>query len=152
MNKNELAAKVKAYNRCIDYAKIVNDKMQEFFAGYVGKKVLKADGSLLLAVKELLPKFNNLPVNVQIYKHNSDYSLGWTVKTWEQVEGACGCVYQEIPVYVARLDNAIIKNLYAPINLPDYYTVEQVENLLAEREKIQHDLSEVNSALGPFRD
>jgi hypothetical protein len=126
--------------------------MQEFFAGWVGKKVLKADGSFLLCIEKLMPEFNNQPKNVQIFKYHSNYSLVWIVKVCEQIEGACGCIYQEIPVYVACLDDAVIKNLYNPIDLPDYYTVEQVEYLLAEREKAQRALDEANSALGPFRD
>src|SRR5581483_4429100 len=97
-----LKAKVKAVNAAHKHAIVLHQALTEVFRPLVGQQVLKATGDLLQKVEKLLPP--NLTqvglFGLHVYRHRSDYSLAWTVKTCEQIEGAGSCLYYEHTVYV----------------------------------------------------
>lgn len=150
MNKNELKAKVQALNKTLEVSRIVQKELLAIFAEHVGCKICRIDGSLLRAVQAKIPEFKNFGSNVQVYKYYSNYTLQWVVKVCQQVEGECHSVYKELTVYVGDIQDGVFTKLAAPAELLEYFTVEQVEYLMEEKEKAEKALAEANSALHLF--
>lgn len=119
----KLKAKVTAQNRANQNAAVLYEKYREAFASFVGQKILKVDNKLTKKVCDSLPK---LPFFH--YRYNSDYSVVYIVKESEQVEGASSCVYAEASVYIGKMNNGVLTELY---DKPEFktYTVEQIEQL-----------------------
>jgi len=126
MTHDDLVAKVAAVNSAHKFANKLWYELTEFFRSYVGQKVLKQDGSLLAKIK--LPELPNT-VPVSVYKHTSDYSLAWTVKTCQQ-SGKHHCVYYETTVYIGDLSKGVLTKLSESYQDPPAYrwnyTIEEV--------------------------
>lgn len=150
MNKNEMKARVRALNKALEVSRIVQKELLAIFAEYVGCKICRIDGSLLKAVQAKIPEFKNFGSNIQVYKYFSNYTLMYVVKVCQQVENECHCVYKELTVHIGDINNGIFTKLAAPAELPEYFTVEQIEYLMEEMEKAEKALAEANSALHLF--
>jgi predicted RecB family endonuclease len=78
-----LTAKVKAVNKANKYANELKVELVSFFKDYVGKKIFKADGTLLAKIVALAPKFENSK-SISVYHRSSFNSqLSWVIKTCE---------------------------------------------------------------------
>lgn len=141
----ELAARVKAVNRANAKAIQLYKQLAEFFAEYVGQKVVKADGDLLAKIK--LPKFEN-GNGLMIYRYPSHWCLKWVVKTCEIVDGIA--YFHETAVAVGILDGNILAKLCDPIEARTDYTVEEVQAIRRDFQSAEERLRELQSRLYPF--
>lgn len=144
-----LKARVTARNRANQHAVALYPVLAKIFKPLVGKKVLTAQGRLLHKYRELLPKMPST-VALSVYNHSSGYSLAWLVKTCEQIEGNCCCVYEEAVVHVGSLDNNVLRELDQPFEGRSDYTVEKVEEARKEYEKAKKVADNLKYALFPF--
>lgn len=149
MTNETLAAKVRAVNTANAYANMLFVKLKKFFTPYVGKEILLNDGGLRASIKK---DFEPLPNTdgISVYRHTSDYSLAYTVKTCESIEGGCLCVYHETTVYVGKVDGKVLESLEASFEAKCDYTAADVEAKRQALRAAQKALSDAQSALYPF--
>ena len=143
----KLAAKVKAVNRAHAYVPELYGNLVEVFRPYVGQKIIKADGSLLAKINSQLPVLPLMGHALSVYRHRSDYSLAWTIKTCEST-GDYGCLYYEATVYVGDLIGGVLSQLAdapLPVNYRTDYTVEEIA---ANREAVKVAEQAYNDAKG----
>jgi hypothetical protein len=115
-----LEAKVRAVNKANAYAQDLWPKLRDYFAPYVGQKILKANGDLLAKVVAGMPDFPKAD-NVQlVYKMSSRYSLGWVVKVCESSPSLHPAArptdsiahYWESSIYVGDIEGDRLVKLY----------------------------------------
>ncbi len=150
MNANKLEAKVKAINKAHAIAKEWFDKVAPIFVPFLNQKIIKADGYLLAKVEKLLPEQPNT-FNLNIHKYITDYSVGFTIKTSEQVSDY-GCLYYETTVYIGNLKNGVLTTLSTYEALRTNYTAAEIlekRQLYETALKISND---AKSNLHPFGD
>ena len=144
-----LKAKVKAVNRAHAYGHELYAALTTIFKYRVAEKIFKADGTLTAKCLKLLP---TLPcgVDLHVYKLVSDYSLGWTVKTCEQIEGESACLYYDITVYIGEVQNGVLMRLSAPFVGRSDYTPEEIAGKREAVRQAEETLGKAKSALWPF--
>lgn len=158
----QLAAQVKAVNRANEAAIKYADILRKYFSQYVGRKILKADGSLLAKVAEGLLALN-LPYerDLSITRDKGRYSLCFEVKTCENylTEWGDTCLYHHTAIYVGDMSNSepsVLEKLtldaesYKGILRTDY-TVAEVESLRNQLKVAEFVVSEIQGRLGVFR-
>ncbi len=144
-----LAAKVAAVNAANAYANELRPALVAALVPFIGSKVLKVTGELLEKVKAALPDFSHT-VSFSIYRHRSNYSLAWTVKTCE-LYGEHSCIYHETTVYVCDLDNGVAKPLTGTVStFRTDYTEREVFDLRAACSAAKQAARTAESALFPF--
>lgn len=152
-NKAEvLAARVRIVNRAHETANQLARVLKERFAPLVGKKIEKAGGQILEKYKGLLPEFPH-DHNLMVYKHTSNYSLAWTVKTSETVPmvGVGHAYYYEVTFYVGDLQGDTLKNIAThETNFRTDFTAEEVEKNREAFKVAQKAFEDARSALYPF--
>lgn len=148
MRAMRLVAKVKAVNRAHEYAHKLYAQLVPIFKPLVGQKILKADGTLLAKYDKLLPE---LPCfgNLRVYRHKSDYSLGWTIST-DETDSPHTCLYYDVTVYIGRLSRGVLESIEEPFNGRTDYTVEEVDQKRAAYTEAQKVADACKSALHPF--
>lgn len=158
--KKELAAKIEATNLAHAYGNKLRKLLVEFFAPYVGQKIVKADGSLLAKIAAKLPAFPDVKGNpgqhehasIMTYKHNSAYSLAWTVKVCQPIPPHT-CTYYEMTVYIGDMSGDVLK---AMTNHTDDwkadYTLEETLAHIQAYEDAQKVAESLKSAVYPFSD
>lgn len=155
IHETALAARVYGVNNAHRVAMLIYPELREALAPFVGQKILKADGTLLKKIAELIPKISNYD-GISIYKSISDYNINWSVKSCEQsqsrnsYEGHTNTYYYEIGVYVGDIRDGILIRLYDPPIHKTDYTVEEVlrnRETFKVAEKIYQD---AKSSLFPF--
>lgn len=116
-----LQSKVDAVNLAATVAKDLHAKLYNIFKPYLGKKILKADRSLLSKLESEIPE---VPQGVSLFRPYSDNMLYWEVKV--QYDG--GRV--SIGVFLASISYG---NLTKFLDVKDYkndWTLEEVEKKL----------------------
>jgi len=135
---NDLVAKVKAVNMANAYANELLAKLTEFFRPYVGKDILKNDGSLLAKIKGAMPDFPS-DNDMSVYFHTSPYSLAWTVITCvssPRQEDYSIAVYHETTVYIGDIQGKTLTKLCESYqDKPDFRSDYTVEEVLRDREE-----------------
>lgn len=150
---NRLRARVEARNLAAAEANRIRPLLREFFASYVGKKVLKADGSLLKSIDDALNAAGIFPVysnRLHVYRSTSShYSLTWVAKSCVVIEGAVA--YEEAAVYIATLSGADLSHMNADHGDEKCnYTVEEIQALRKDYEVKKRIADDAKSALYPF--
>ncbi len=146
--REKLTARVAAVNKANAYANELYVKLADYFRPLVGQKILKADGSLLAKIEKDLPEMAS-GNELHVYRHRSEYSLAWTVKTCEFMPPH-GCMYHETTVYVADLKGQTLGELSRPFEARSDYTVEGIEKLREAYETAKKAADNARSALFPF--
>lgn len=146
-----LAAKVRAVNNAHAYAEEITEKLTEAFTPLVGQVILKQGGQLMKKFEGIVPKFRN-DHNLMVYRHSSEYSLAWTVKTCEQIEGYESCTYYEHTVYIGNLSGNVLESMdnRDKGTLRTDYTVEEIKVKRAEHKRLQNLADAASNALYPF--
>lgn len=144
-----LKAKVTAVNRAHSYAHQLYAMLTPIFEPLVGEKVFKADGTLTAKCQKLMPELPH-GIALHVYKHVSDYSLAWTVKTCESIEGSSACLYYEVTVYVGEMRNGVLMKLSTPFKGRVDYTPKEIEGKREDLRQAEEALSNARSALWPF--
>ena len=149
MNTELLTAKVGAVNKANKYANELSGELVRFFTDYVGKKILKADGTLLAKIAALAPKFKN-STSISVYRQNSNFTLAWVVKTCEPLPPH-SCVYHETTIWVGDLDNGLLKGVREDKQpYKTDFSVEEISKKREEYEKVKNQLDEIEGDLYPF--
>ncbi len=142
-----LSAKVAATNAANAEVNRLAPLYRALFAQYIGAKVVKADNSLLAAIKTKLPTPSP---GFQVYSPH----VGCFVVKVCVPYGEHSCVYAEPYFYAFTLDRhagcvcQALGHEWEPLKAD--YTVEGVQSLRAEVEKAEEALRELSSGLGPF--
>ena len=148
MNKNERTeAHVRAVNMANAAAIELYPKLAELFRPLVGTKIEKVDGTLLAKIAMTLPEFPCTPA-LHVYKHTSNYSLAWSVKTCVSIPGYC--VYYEATVYVGNMRNGVLTELSKPFSARTDYTADEVIQKRDVYEKAKQAADDARSDLFPF--
>lgn len=151
--RNRLEARVKAQNTANAIAMKVFDALVDVFAEFEGKKVLKADGSLLKKVDDLVKAaMPQLPDDrrINVYRNSSNYTISYTVNCCEMVPDTCTCVYQDATVYIADLSGQKIEKLYDKDYRPTDYDADDIERKRLDYKEKKRIADEALSALFPF--
>jgi hypothetical protein len=144
----ELPAKVKAANRANAEAKKLYDLLAPIFRPFVGKKIETANGDLLAKIEKLIPPMELEP-KVRIYRHRSNYSLGWGVSVNEMVDDRI-CTYYETHVPIGELSCGILTKIHEwNANYP-VYDVETVRALRTRAKEAKKVYEDAKSDCYPF--
>jgi hypothetical protein len=144
-----LTAKVAAVNRANEYATRLYTALAEKFAPLVGQKILKADGTLLAKYAGLVPTLPCSP-DLHVYRHSSNYSLAWTVKTCEFMPPN-GCMYHEVTIYIGYLQGATLEKMIStPFTGRTDFSVEEIIGKRAAYESAKRVADELRNDLYPF--
>jgi len=155
MNQTVLEARVRGVNKAHDYANQLYSQLRAVFEPFVGQQIFKVDGTLLAKVKKLVDALN-LPctVSLHVYRHVSDYSLAYTVKTCEVVPTEPGnygtAYYYEITVYVGEIKGKILTKIN---KAPNFNTKNRASDVVEARERYKEAkklADEAHSALYLF--
>lgn len=149
-----LEARVKAVNKSHAYAIKLHEALSEFFKGYVGKKITKADKRLLKRIEDAMPDFPQED-GVHVYFNESDYFLAWGVRAWETYPDPRDpehprSMSEETSVYVGRMRNGTLVEMSPTPDLRTDYTVEEVNEKRAAFKQARDAFDEARSALRPF--
>lgn len=148
---NKLQAKVKAVNAAMAAVNEWHPRLREFFAQFVGQKILKADGSLLGKVDKLVKELG-LPNkhNLQVFRAVSQYALMYTVKTSE-MDSEHTCLYYEIHFGIGNLENGVLANLSDKRDIARAdYTVEEIMRKQDICKDLREQLNKAVADLWPF--
>jgi hypothetical protein len=155
-NLMKTTARVNAVNRAHAHAKKLYEQLRAIFEPYVGEKVVKQDGTLMAKYAKLLPEFPVTP-RLHVYRHTSDYSLAWTVKTSEPDSGDPNgyhtVTYYEVTVYIGDLRGGVLTELpdrYKPDYLRTDFTVEEVVQKRAEYRRAREVYEKARSEISDF--
>jgi hypothetical protein len=145
-----LAARVKAVNAAHACANEFRKILIDIFRPYVGVKLFKMDGSFLAKHQGLLPQFPNRH-DLMVYRNNSDYTLGWTVKANEQVIGAQHSIYYEQTFYVGEITGDTLKNVNEDAcHFRTDFTAEEINTKRETLKAAKKMVSDAEGALYPF--
>jgi hypothetical protein len=152
---NKLAIRVRGVNKANARANKLYDELIPIFKPLVGKPLFKVTGGLFEKYKKLVPDFpygHGLP---QIYRNSSNYSLSYTVKTWEaepsNIPGHSDIgYYHETTVYIGDLQNGVLTKLYDPPNFKTDYNAADIAAKREAYQKAKEAADKAQSALFPF--
>ena len=145
-----VTAQVTAVNLANDCANKVYEELTRFFTPYVGKKILKSDGSFIANIK--LPYLPNNG-NVKVYRLNHIRNfLAWEVSASMP---NCGITY-EVDVFIGAYGSGEFQLFLDSISPPlgrwrrTDYTVEEVFEKRKRYQDAERVCAEALSELSPF--
>jgi hypothetical protein len=149
--EQRLRAKVKAVNRANTFANALHPILKEYFAPYVGCKVIKSDGQLLKKIEDKLPKLPfSLDVGIRWYRSVTTYSLLWNVSVSESVDET-SCLYHEVGIYVGELEGDTLKSLSEISKLRTDYDFDTIKQLMQEAKAAEKAFDEAKGKVGIFQ-
>lgn len=119
-----LYTRIHGVNRAHKIANELHGRLRGVFQNFLGRKVRKADGTLLAKVEKELDHLHLHVYDATIFRYRSDYSLAFTVKTCEECGGTA--YYYETTVYVGRLQDGVLVEWMDHARLKDDYDVSLV--------------------------
>lgn len=155
ISDRELPAAIDATNEANRRAMDLQIRLLAFFTPWVGKKVEKADGTLLQKVQTGLKEYiGELPCtpSVHVYRSSSAYSMDWTVKVSKSYgEGmGGGTTYATATVHVGELQGDTLVKLGSPITLRTDYTLENVRAARKKAADLKKAYEDARSECHPF--
>jgi hypothetical protein len=154
MRDPKLKAKVEAKNAVNEADRYWRPRIKDFFREYVGKTVVKADGTTL--VKRVSDQLDFLPgtPTLKITANAYGSSLSFEVKT-SAMYNDTSCLYETTSIYVGEIKDGVLLNI---ADAPTYsvhhrsdWTVEEIEGIRAELEEAEKVVSAIKDRLGPFQ-
>lgn len=144
----DLALHVKAVNRANAEANRIAPILRAIFTPLVGEKIEKADGSLTLKVKKLVPEFPNLH-NLRVTRSSSTYSMSWCVYASEN--DGVGHASHAVTVYVGNLNGSVLESLQSEwVPLRTDYTVDEIQGSYEVAKKLKKEFEVAAGACFPF--
>jgi hypothetical protein len=148
-----LKLKVAAVNAANQYAADLYAVAAEAFRPLVGKKILKADNSLMEKFKKLLPTLPYGP-RLSVWQYHSEYNLVFMIRTREDEfdgEGrSVASASYERAVYVGRVKEGVLTHFMdAPADRSDW-TAEEVQERQETIRKAEAAVHEARSTIIPF--
>lgn len=151
MSEEKLKAKVRAVNRANREANRLYTALTEALTPFVGCKIIRADGELMKEVAKNFPDFGTKnDFDLMVYKNRSEYSLSFTVKAGESIDGTSKCLYHETTVYIGSLSNGVLINLSSAEQYREDYNFEDVKAKRRVYDLAKKTLDAALSAIGPF--
>lgn len=141
-----LMPKLEAVNLVHEELNLWIPKLQQRFAPYVGKSILRKDDTLKQPFNQWLPVLSNSAL--LMYRISSKYSLGFAIKACISTEDAC--VYYEQAGYIGDIDNSILKSVRPFTLLRCDYTAEEILRLHQELKVAKAQVDAITSKLHPF--
>jgi hypothetical protein len=151
-----LTARVKARNLVNKMANELSRKYAEALLPFVGKKIDKADGSLMESVKKAMPADPEIErtapdyATVSTFRNKMRHDLVFYVKVSINVEGGQTCVYDEQSMYVGKMDGQVLTRITEQEDRPTDYSVEKVLELREVYKQAKAVADTAFSALHPF--
>ena len=146
LHKNKLAAKVFAVNAVNAEINRIAPLFLEAFRPLVGQKIMKV-GGVMEKFAKLIPARS--PSIHHFYRNPSDYTLSFTVKDCQSLEGY-GCVYYEGTFYVGDVPNGVLSKLYEFTPLRTDYTEAEILEARAEVEAAKNSVLTAQHKLFSF--
>jgi hypothetical protein len=149
---NDTNAKILARNRVNGQVNELAPVILEAIKPFVGTKITLQTGGFAAKIKSVLDSYlgcNKIYPKLQIYNHNSNYSLIFVFKTSEQA-GEYSCVYQEEYVYFGVLDGHNLKELCSFTPRRTDYNIEEINGWRTKYHQAEAIKSEINSNLCHF--
>ena len=147
----ELKAYIRAVNKSHTEGLRLYPLLSEVFRPFVGQKINKADGDLLLSIKKLLPQ---LPYDnfVRVSRSGSEYSLAWNIHVSELYSTNSGYSSSsyDIAIYIGNIRDGVLIDLCAKFSARTDYTVEEVMEKHKVVKEAEKALQQAKSALWPF--
>jgi hypothetical protein len=148
----KLKARVRGVNRAHAYANELFPRLREAFTPFLEKQIETKNGPLLAKVQKVVESLA-LPygVDLSVYRHSSNYSLAYTVKTCEVLDGHA--YYYEITIYIGSMDVGILTKLTKLSDVPHYkddYSAEEVETARLKYRAAKAVADELHGKLHPF--
>lgn len=138
---SDLHARVTAANRVFKRANELHAVLTEIFRPYVGKQVLKADGSLLAKIREQIPNLDSDKVSV--VRDSNSYSLRWECKSSENVACETYCRYFRASFTVGHFGSRhdgtahTLTELVGPPQYREDWTAEEIVAAREEAKRLQ---------------
>lgn len=150
-SRQKLEVKVKAINKAHACANEVQPKLVEVFRQFIGQKVERNEGGLMVKVQKLvdalkLPNTNPLSV----YRNaGGRYSISYSVKVCEWIPDHV--YYHETTFYVGETNGAgTLEKVVDQHEWRTDYTAEEIENLRKVWKKAKREADNAHSRLEPF--
>jgi len=147
-----LIDKVAAKNKCHTLANALTVELLAAMAPFVGKKVIKTDGSLLESVSKIvspiLDKYRTM--GARVWKHSSSYSLAFGVSADAMIEGLGSTTNAECVVYIGKMDIQTMAALENACARPTDYSAEKVHNARIELAKAKAVVNRIENDLCGF--
>lgn len=149
---NRLEARVKAKNLVNAKANGIEPKLREIFAPYVGKKILKVDGSLVSEIAEKLKQFNYPAQNEFRFWHEKlSYSLVFTLSMSADIKDHGSHESADAKVNIGTMDGQILEKINELIfALPTNYSVKSIKNARERAREKEHELNLIKSEYACF--
>lgn len=144
---NRLTARVEAKNLVNAKANEVESKLREIFLPYVGKKILKVDGSLVSEIGEKLAQFNYPAQNeFRFWREKLNYSLVFTLSMSVNIKDHGSHESAEAKINIGQIDGQILKEINELVYiLPTNYSAASIEHARARARELDRQLSVVRS-------
>lgn len=142
-------AKVKAVNRCHQVSMEIYDLLMPIFQPLVGEKLTKVDGTFLAKFKKLVPELPN-EHDISVMGGPDDYSLRWSIKCNEQIEGTHGCLYYDITTYIGKMSGGVLTAIEDRPERKTDFTYEWLRDGRKACEEKKDAYEKARTALWPF--
>ncbi len=142
----EIKAKITAVNMANAATIRLSQILNVLFSNYIGKQVVRKDGTLLASIK--LPELDTADISVVQMK--SENRLAWYVKASVPDERG-NTVYHITTLFLGLITRDGKLEMLLPLReLRCDYSVENVKQMLLERELAKKAVDEISSKLGEF--
>jgi hypothetical protein len=148
----KLKAHIQAVNLCNDYCNYLYDTLSEFFKPYIGKKILKADNSILVKVKEKIPYLKEVK-GIFCFENSNNYHLSWSVQSCINVPSGNHsiAVYHNVTVYIGNIEKyEFLGSLLNYTKLKTDYNYDDVVNEIEKTKKLKNEYENQLRGLGEF--
>lgn len=144
-----LETQVIAVNLCHKAAVATFETLKQALRPYIGKQIVKKDGSLLTKIRNAMPPLTS-DLCVSIYHRPSAYGLSWRVRVC--VTDSSSTEYAEAYITPGRInEDGVLVSITKDVPPLRYdYTVEEVLKRRQEIIAAEQTLRECQTALGPF--
>ena len=144
---DKLEVRVELVNRIHTRAMVAFHTLTDFFKGYVGKPVVKADGRLLKTIDKSLPKLESHDVRMAHYPARTN--LSWGITGYASYDGIA--IYHEVGISIGELQGNILAKLWdEPAQFRSDFTAEEIRKNRKALLLLKRQVQDLESVLIPF--
>ena len=146
----ELAARIRAQNAAGKRANELHPLLVLVFTPFVGRKVVKKDGTFVAALQKELKIFTGTYGSTYIYSRVTKHCVYFCVKVHESVEAGGRQKSEECSCTVADIKDGMLKEFCKPCNYKTDHDYNDVVRMRSTHDKAKDALSEALNDLYPF--